>query len=111
MRIVVMVEGRELPCAPSMGAMLRFKELTGKEINEIDVRSVSELATYLYCCVASACSREKIEFDMKLMEFADRVSPEDMAAWQDSITREARPDDTGESGGEEKKSPPASLIS
>lgn len=109
MRILISVNGEEIPCAPSMGAMLRFKELTGKEVNEIDAGSMSELCKYLYCCVVSACSREKKEFGLSLMEFADLVSPEDMAAWQDSITREAPEEPEPEDG--EKKSLPASSIS
>lgn len=86
-----------------MGAMLRFKEETGKEVNEIDGRSVSELCIYLYCCVASACNREGKPFGLSLIDFADRVSPDEMAAWEESIKREAEPE-----GEEEKKSLPAS---
>ena len=64
-----------------MGAMLRFKKETGKEVTEISNTSFSELCTYLYCCVASASAADKIPFDMSLMEFADALDPEDMNAW------------------------------
>ncbi len=40
------------------GAMMRFKEQTGKEVTELDGSSFSDLCTYLWCCVVSACSRE-----------------------------------------------------
>ena len=104
MEILIKMEGRELPCAPSMGAMLRFKEITDKEVNQIDAGSLSELCTYLYCCVASACNRAGIAFDMALMDFADRITPEDMAGWRDTVTTAAG--DATEEG--EKKSPPGS---
>lgn len=110
MNLVISVNGENLPCSPTMGAMLRFKNETGKEVNEIDPRSVSELCTYLYCCVASACDRDKKEFGLSLMEFADRVSPEDMAAWQNAVTREVSTEDA-EVDQDEKKSLPASEIS
>ena len=47
-RIEIIVNGEAYPCSPSMGAMLRFKQETGKEITEIDPTSFSELCTYLW---------------------------------------------------------------
>lgn len=68
-----------------MGAMLRFKQETGKEITEIDPSSFTDLCTYLWCCVVSASKREGREFGMSLMDFADSIMPEDMTAWGNSI--------------------------
>ncbi len=64
-----------------MGAALRFKKETGKEVTELQEGSFSELCVYLYCCVASASSADKVPFEMSLMDFADALSPEDMTAW------------------------------
>ena len=33
--ITISIDGKEYPCRPTMGAMLRFKEQTGKDISEI----------------------------------------------------------------------------
>lgn len=109
MEILIKVNGDSYPCKPTMGAMLRFRELTGKEIDKMDATSISELCTFLFCCVASACNREKKPFTMSLMDFADQVSPEDMAEWQRSISREAEPVEPEED--DEKKSLPESLSS
>lgn len=68
--------------------MLRFKRETGREITEIDPGSFSDLCTYLWCCVSSACKREGVEFGMSLMDFADRLDPEDMSGWAETITRQ-----------------------
>ncbi len=97
-RIEIIVNGEAYPCSPSMGAMLRFKQETGKEITEIDPTSFSELCTYLWCCVASAAKREGKAFNLSLMDFADNLTPEDMEAWNKSITVEAsgNPDASGE---------------
>ncbi len=81
-----------------MGAMLRFKRETGREVTEIDPSSLSDLCTYLWCCVVSACKHDGVEFDMSLMDFADSIAQEEMTAWVDAVTDKASPDD-------EKKSP------
>lgn len=83
-----------------MGAMLRFKNETGREITEIDPTSFSDLCTFLWCCVASAAKREGKEFNLPLMDFADAINPEDMAEWNDAITAEA---ETGDTAAGEKK--------
>lgn len=69
-----------------MGAMLRFKSETGREITEIDAGSFSDLCTYLWCCTVSASKREGVEFGMSLMDFADSITPEDMTAWNEAIS-------------------------
>lgn len=80
-KIEVIINGKVYPCRPTMGAMLRFKKETGKEVTEIDSNSFSDICTYLYCCVVSASAADKLPFKMSLMDFADALSPEDMNAW------------------------------
>lgn len=104
-RITIEINGKLYPCTPTMGAMLRFKRETGKEITEIDAGSFSDLCTYLWCCVVSGCKREGSDFDMTLMQFADALTPDDMTRWQEAVAADAGGDDTGA----EKKSPQESL--
>ena len=85
-RIQINVNGKAYPCSPTMGAMLRFKSETGREITEIDAGSFSDLCTYLWCCTVSASKREGVEFGMSLMDFADSITPEDMTAWNVAIS-------------------------
>lgn len=85
-RIEITINGTAYPCSPTMGAMLRFKQETGREITEIDPTSFTDLCTYLWCCVASAAKREGKPFDLSLMEFADSLTPEDMTEWNAAIT-------------------------
>ena len=99
-RIEITINGEAYPCSPTMGAMLRFKQETGKEITEIDPTSFTELCTYLWCCVVSGAKREGKAFDLSLMDFADSLTPEDMKEWNEAITAEAEPGD----GAGEKKS-------
>lgn len=74
-----------------MGAMLRFKRETGKEVTEIK-GEVSDLCTYLWCCVASASKHDGIDFDLSLMDFADSIAPEEVTAWANAINAESGTD-------------------
>lgn len=99
-KIEVTINGVNYPCRPTMGAALRFKKETGKEIMEINGGSLTDVCTYLYCCVVSACAADKVNFDMSLMEFADALNPEDMQAW----TAQMQPDANDNAVEGEKKS-------
>lgn len=99
-KIEVTINGVTYPCRPTMGAMLRFKKETGKEITEISDKSFTDLCTYLYCCVVSASAADKVDFSMSLMEFADALNPEDMQAW----TAQMQPDANDNAVEGEKKS-------
>lgn len=83
-KIEVDINGKAYPCRQTMGAMLRFKQETGKEVTEIG-DSLSELCTFLWCCVVSACKADGIEFGMSLMDFADSISTDDMSAWASTL--------------------------
>lgn len=85
-RITVNVAGREVPCYPTMGAMLLFEETTGKDVSKMDFTSVSDQFTYLYCCASEASAREKQELGMSLKEFAREVLPEDLRKWVEALT-------------------------
>ena len=99
-KVYVVINGKELPCRPTMGAMLRFKKETGKEVTEIENGSLSDMCAYLYCCVASACAADKVPCSMSLMDFADSLSPEDMTAWANAVQADSTAD---EEGGEKKR--------
>ena len=96
--VEVNINGRAFPCRMTMGAMLRFRRLTGKEVSEMVGGSVSELATLLYCCTASACSADGVEFGMSLDEFCDLIGPEDMERMSAGI----RADESGDDGSNKK---------
>ena len=99
-KTIVTIDGQEYPCRPTMGAMLRFKKETGREVTEIDGSSFSDLCTYLWCCVASASKHDGKKFGMSLMDFADSISPEDMEAWAASLQEGKK--ETPEEGKEKK---------
>ena len=96
--------GKEVfPCRQTMGAMLRFKQETGREVTEIDATSFTDICTFLWCCIVSASKADGKKFKLSLMDFADSVSPEDMNEWAAAIQGEATEEDA-ENGADEKKS-------
>lgn len=104
-KVEISINGKHYPCRPTMGAMLRFKRETGREITEIEQGSFTDICTYLWCCIVSACKHDGIEFDMELMDFADSISPPDMEEWNNAIQAETQSDaPTDEAAEGEKKS-------
>lgn len=106
-KIEIKIDGKAYPCRQTMGAMLRFKKETGKEVTEIN-DSLSDMCAYLYCCTASACKKDGVEFDMSLMDFADSLTPEDLNGWTEAVngTADQTPTEENDTEGaaDEKKS-------
>ena len=105
-KLTVTIDGKAYPCGPTMGAMLRFRQETGREISQMDPASLTDLFTYFWCCVKSACAREGVEFGMSVMEFADLVNPDEMGEWQAGLMEEAKAqtaDESETSDGEKKR--------
>lgn len=64
---------KTFPCRVTMGAMRRFKDLTGREATSLTNADLSYLVTFIYCCVASACNADKTTFDLSIEDFADNL--------------------------------------
>lgn len=90
--ITVVVSGVEYPCRQTMGAMLRFKQETGREITDIS-GDLSDMCTFLWCCVKSACKVDGKKFDMSLMDFADRLDASDVEAWAQGVSDDSASQD------------------
>lgn len=83
----VRVNGREYPCRQTLGAALRFKQLTGREVSDIG-GSIADAALYMHCCVQSACRADGVEFTLSPEEFLDTQTTEDFVRWSDSLQEE-----------------------
>ena len=104
----ITIAGREYPCRQTMGAMLRFKRETGREVSDMEA-GLTDLCTYLYCCVASASAADGADFRMTLTQFADALSPEELQAWAETLSADGDPD--GPDGEEVGANPPAGAPS
>lgn len=84
--IIIQVGENSYPFRMTLGAMLRFKRLTGKEATEMNQDSVEEVAYLLYACLASASAADKVPFSLTFDEFADLLSAEDMENMMSLLT-------------------------
>lgn len=101
-KVTVMVNGIDYPCRVTMGAFLRFKGAMGKDVSKMDPSDLSELVTFMWCCVASACAADNLDFPLTLMEFADALSDMDMQTFY----RDAGFEDSGGEGKKKEVRPP-----
>ena len=101
-KIEIMIDGKAYPCRQTMGAMLRFKKETGKEVTEIS-DSLSDMFAYLYCCTASACKKDGVKFNMTLMDFADSLTPEDLNGWTAAVNNTTDATSVSEEGADGEK--------
>ena len=102
-RCEVVIDGKAYPCRETMGAMLRFKKETGKEVTEVG-SSLDNLVAYVWCCTVSACKADGVDFDLSLQDFADKVDYDDFVKLQGAETSPAVEAPEGDDAGSEKKS-------
>lgn len=84
------VGGRDLPCRVTMGAMLRFKRETGRDVSGMSSGDISDLITFMWCCVSSACVADGTEFGLTLEEFADRMDPESLGRFYEDGAQDSK---------------------
>lgn len=89
----IKVGDKEYPCRVTMGAMVRFKNESGKDVSKLEKANISELVLFVYCCVKSACNADKVAFDYDFESFADLMEPDAANSFYEDM------------GGEEKKRP------
>ena len=66
----IRINGKEYPVRMTMGALLRFKRNTGKDVGDIKKDDIADMIILLWCCVASACKADGVDFDLSLEQFA-----------------------------------------
>lgn len=101
-RYEITIDGVTYPFVQTMGAMLRFKDVTGKDFSEFDQSKTSDAIAWIWACAASSSKREGRQFPLSMEEMADLMTIEDMSECVRMIS-EARKEE-GEAT-DEKKSP------
>lgn len=99
----IVIAGKEYPCRITMGAMLRFKRVTGHDVSKLDSGNIEELLVFVHCCIASACNVDKIEFGLTVEEMADNLEPDALNTFYDGISSPV----AGEADPEKKTAAPA----
>lgn len=91
----ILISGKEYPCRLTMGAMVRFKNESGKDVSQLTQNDISELILFLYCCAQSACAADGIPFEMSFELFADKLEPSDLNAFYTSMSEGVQKKRTG----------------
>lgn len=100
-KMTIRVNGTEYPCYPTMGAAVRFKDMTGRDIE--DMKGTSDFALYIYCCAKSAYRRENNkDLEMSREDFCDGVLIEDLNELNAEMSAEGKDSGT-DSDGDAKK--------
>ena len=81
----VKINGKEYPARVTMGALLRFKRETGKDVSEVKSSDVADAVILLWCSVVSACKADGVTFDLSLDEFADALDPDTLQILNDEM--------------------------
>lgn len=84
-KIMIEVGGKAYPCHLTMGAMLLFKQNTGKDVSQMDSQSLEELLMFMWCCLVSTCRGDHVDFELSFEEFCDLVTPDAMARWNAAV--------------------------
>lgn len=91
-KINIEIDGKEYPCAISMGAFDDYFEATGKEPEE--KMSTREAGVWLWACTKSACERAGVEFPFERKAFLNSVTPDVLVAWanatQESVEKDSK---------------------
>jgi len=91
----ISIDGKDYPVRVTMGALLRYKHETGKDVGELRETDFEGLLTLLWCCLKSACAVDGVDFGLSLEGMADRLDTPTMQAAMQSLL----------GGGEGKKTP------
>ena len=94
----ISINGKEYPCRITMGAMMRFKNETGKDVSKMDTTDVTEQVTLLWCCIVSASKADGVEFGIGLMDFADMLDSETLTGFYTSMEKEEGADPEKKTG-------------
>lgn len=86
----IQIRGKEYPCRVTMGAMVRFKRESGKDIREVDQTDIGLMLMFVWCCVKSACNADGVEFDVTFDTFADMLEAEDFTEFFSEVQEDTQ---------------------
>lgn len=86
----IRIQDKEYPLRVTMGAMVRFKRASGKEVSKIGGDDMTDVLLFAYCCVQSACKADGVDFDLSFDDFADLLEVEDFSSFFSDMQQEAQ---------------------
>lgn len=83
------IKGKEYPCDFVMGAFLRFKRETGKDVSEIKQNDLEDLLMLMWCCVKCTTQGEGDEFPLDFETFCNSITPAVLEGWNAKVAATA----------------------
>lgn len=77
----ISIGGKKYPCRITLRAMLKFKQVTGRDWGQLDGNGVSDMIVFLWCCVWAASMTDGVDFPYDLEEFAGNVDGGVFGKW------------------------------
>lgn len=105
---ITLTTGETFPFEFTMGAMLIFHKETGREATEADLTKFSDLMTTLWAGTVAASEVAGTPCNYSLQEFANRLTPEGLSAWQREAFADDKPSKKKKKEKEEKETVPES---
>ncbi len=100
---ITLTTGESFPVEISLGAMLIFKEETGREATEADMGSLSDLIKLLWAGASATSETAGIAMTYTPQQFANRLTPEELKKWKETYVESQRNEENPEKGEEVKK--------
>lgn len=79
------INGVDYPIVFTMGTMLRFKRLTGKDVSQMSQTDIEDSAALIYCAVASGAKSYGIDFPYDFDQFYDCLPIDEFAKLSEAI--------------------------
>ena len=100
---ITLTTGESFPVEISLGAMLIFREETGREATDADMGSLSDLIKLLWAGAAAASESAGIAMNYTPQQFANRLTPEELKNWKKAYVESQTNEENPENGEEVKK--------
>ena len=86
----ITIAGTSYPCRVTMGAMVRFKRIAGRDVSKLTTDDVADWILFIWCCILSACSADGVSApDMDFDKFADLMAPDTIEAFFSGVQEES----------------------
>lgn len=101
MEMTIRVGGKDYAARFTMGAFVRFEEMTGRDAQSVDGRNIADLTRLMFCAVQSAANADGRECDLTFLDFADQLDPTAVQQWNAANAEQGA--EHAEHGGAKKK--------
>ncbi len=99
----IKIKNTKYPCRITLRAMLKFKQLTGRDWGQIEGNGITDMITFLWCCVWAACATDGVEFNYDLDQFSGFLDGSVFSDWMKYLSDA---NDGENSNKQSKKKPP-----